>query len=162
MAKQTITKEINNWLKAKAWDERPVLQDDNVTSITSFRYAAGGEYGLNCSLIASEDDSGMITLVATPDFVIAEGSIDEVRKFCSHFRKEYGNFYVMDDGNINYIHSRSIDSYTNGLSDVAAEVENMINEMDEYIARLALSIVDVANGNSAIKAIEDLEMTKEK
>jgi hypothetical protein len=48
------------------------------------------------------------------------------------------------------------------LSDVAAEVENMINEMDEYIARLALSIVDVANGNSAIKAIEDLEMTKEK
>lgn len=157
MVKQTLTKEIANWLKVKAWDERPVLQDDNITSITSFRYAAGGEYGLNCSLIASEDDSGMITLVATPDFVIAEGSIDEVKEFCNHFRKEYGNFYVMDDGNINYIHSRSIDSFTKGLSDVAVEVENMINEMDEYIARLALSIVDVANGNSAIKAIENLE-----
>jgi len=157
MAKPTITKEITNWLKAKALEERPVLQDDNVTSITSFRYAAGGEFGLNCLLIANEDDSEMLTLVASPDFVVAEKRIDELREFCNHFRKEYGNLYVMDDGNINYIHSRSIDSFANGLSDVAAEVENMINEMDQYVAKLALSIVEVANVESAIKAIENLK-----
>ena len=162
MAKRTITKEITNWLKNKAWEERPILQDDKVTSITSFRYAAAGEYDLNCLIIANEEDAGMLTLVAIPDFSIAESTIDEVRKFCSHFRKESGNFYVMDNGNINYIHSRSIDSLENGLNDVGVEMEKMINEMDDYVAKLALSIVDVANGKSAIKAIEDLEIPKEK
>ncbi len=161
MAKQTITSEIANWLEAKAWGVTPIMNDDKLSSNTSFRYAADGKYGLNCNIIGDEQ-IGMLTLVATPDFVIAESTIDEVRKFCSHFNKEMGNFYITDEGYINYIHSTSIESFENGLNDVGIEMENMINEMDDYVAKLALPIVDVANGKSAIKAIEDLEMPKEK
>jgi hypothetical protein len=157
MTKQTLASEIASWLISKGWPDKPILQDDMVTSVTSFRYADLGKFGLNCTILSNEEDGGMLTLVASPDFSIQESSIAEVKTFCSHFRKEYGNFYISDDGNINYIHSRSVDSFLNGLDDVVGEIEIMVNEMDDYVAKLSLSIVDVANGKSAAKAIESLQ-----
>jgi hypothetical protein len=99
----------------------------------------------------------MISLSAWPDFGIEQSKIEEVRKLCGHFRKEFGNFYVSDDGRLIYIHSRSIDSFERGLDDVSTEVEHIMEEMDNYISFLALSIVDVSNGNlSALDAIQRL------
>jgi hypothetical protein len=154
--KWAITEQLIKWLDAKGWKERPVFNDDQVNSTTSFRYAASGEYGLNCLITVSED-TGMISLSAWPDFGIEQSKIEEVRKLCGHFRKEFGNFYVSDDGRLIYIHSRSIDSFERGLDDVSTEVEHIMEEMDNYISFLALSIVDVSNGNlSALDAIQRL------
>jgi hypothetical protein len=146
-----ITKKIVEWLEAKDWDERPEPTDDKDLTKVAFRFAAGGEFGLDCLLFADESGFGMLSLVTAPDFSITESNIDRVRMFCGHFRKQYGNIYVIDDGNFHYIHSRSIDSFKKGIDDVPNEMENMINEMDEYIAWLAPFIVDISNGVKEVK-----------
>ena len=96
--------------------------------------------------MADEFGAGMLTMIAAPDFSILKSNIDEVRNFCGHFRKQYGNIYVMDDGTFKYIHSRAMESFANNIDDVPVEAENMINEMDEYISWLFPFIIDISNG----------------
>ena len=146
-----ITKKIIKWLEKKGWEERPELTNNKDLANVAFRFAAGGEFGLNCMLMADESVARMLTMIATPDFSIPEPNVDDVRKFCGHFRKKYGNIYVMDDGALNYIHSRSIDSFKKDIDDVPTEIENMINEMDEYITWLAHYIVDISNRVKEVK-----------
>jgi len=146
-----ITRKIIKWLEKKGWEERPEPTNDKDLANVAFRFAAGGEFGLNCLLMADESATRMLTMSAAPDFSISESNIDEVRKFCGHFRKQYGNIYVMDEGALHYIHSRSIDSFEKDIDDVPTEIENMINEMDEYITWLAPFIVDISNGVKEVK-----------
>jgi phosphosulfolactate synthase (CoM biosynthesis protein A) len=59
--------------------------------------------------------------------------------------------YINDDGTMNYIHARSIDSFEGGILDVVIEMQRIIDEMDSYISKLALSVVDIANGEKSTK-----------
>jgi phosphosulfolactate synthase (CoM biosynthesis protein A) len=52
---------------------------------------------------------------------------------------------------MNYIHARSIDSFEGGILDVVIEMQRIIDEMDSYISKLALSVVDIANGEKSTK-----------
>ncbi|MBT8606191.1 hypothetical protein G6677_06935 [Polynucleobacter paneuropaeus] len=141
-----IAKKIIEWLEAKGWKERPEPTQDKKLSKVAFIFAAGGEFELDCLLMADEFGAGMLTMIAAPDFSILKSNIDEVRNFCGHFRKQYGNIYVMDDGTFKYIHSRAMESFANNIDDVPVEAENMINEMDEYISWLFPFIIDISNG----------------
>jgi hypothetical protein len=132
-----ITRKIIKWLEKKGWEERPEPTNDKNLINVAFRFAAGGEFGLNCLLMADESATGMLTISAAPDFSISESNIDEVRKFCGHFRKQYGNIYVIDEGALYYIHSRSIDSFEKDIDDVPTEIENMIPwEREIYVTYL--------------------------
>jgi len=146
-----ITKKIVEWLEAKDWDERPEPTDDKDLTKVAFRFAAGGELELDCLLFADESGIGMLSIVAVPDFSITESNIERVGEFCGHFRKKFGNIYVMEDGSVNYIDSRGLDLFKNAIDDVPTEIENMINEMDEYVAWLAPFIVDISNGVKEVK-----------
>ncbi len=165
MARKIIKKEIIKWLEAIGWEERPEEREDGKGSSLSFGYAAGGEYGLDCLLIADEADGGeegMLTLVGTVRFSIPEKAIQEITDLCLHFRKDEGNLYFSESGVLNYIHARSIEALEKGVEDVGSELNKMLDEMSEYIKFLAPSIIGIVNGETDYEgAIKTLEKGKE-
>jgi len=60
----------------------PESTNNKDSANVAFRFAAGGEFGLNCLLMADESAARMLTMIAAPDFSIPETNIEKVRKFC--------------------------------------------------------------------------------
>ena len=99
-----IAKKIIEWLEAKGWKERPEPTQDKKLSKVAFIFAAGGEFELDCLLMADEFGAGMLTMIAAPDFSILKSNIDEVRNFCGHFRR-WGILLIADNLlSVSYFH----------------------------------------------------------
>jgi hypothetical protein len=159
--KSTVTKEIIKWLKQVGWEEKPEERVDGKGSFTNFIFLIQNDKKLNCMIISDEDENEMLSLVASPEFIIPKNKVADVTDFCFHFRKDHGNLYITDKGEINYINSRSIDSFNNGLDDVGIEIQNMIDEMDDYLRYLISPIEDIANATTNLeKALKSLRRNK--
>ena len=159
--KSTITKEIIKWLKQVGWEEKPEERVDGKGSFTNFTYLIQNDKKLNCLIISEEDENKILSLVASPEFIIPKNKVADVTDFCFHFRKDHGNLYITDKGEINYINSRSIDTFNNGLDDVGIEIQNMIDEMDDYLKYLISPIEGIANATINLeKALKSLKRNK--
>jgi len=145
MAKKTITNEIVKWLESMGWEERPEPLSEGSGTMTSFGYSAGGEYGLDCMLTAAED-IGIISLTGSSRFTIPEERVPLVEEYCSRIGKDHGNLAVFFGKRLGYIHSRSIESFANGIDDVAIEIQKILDDMDEYVALHAPAIISIING----------------
>lgn len=145
-----ITDEIVKWLKKMGWEERPEIDPKAHSSATSFRFSAGGKFGLNCLIIASEG-AGMITLVGSPDFQVPNEQIRNVRDLISRISKEHGNFYLSDEGDLSYIHSRSVGSLPRGVKGVIKQIDLMLDDMDVRVSHSAIPIVGLINGDLSVE-----------
>lgn len=159
--KSTVTKEIIKWLKQVGLKDKPEERVDGKGSFTNFSFLIQNDKKLNCMIISEEDENEKLSLVASPEFIIPKNKVADVTDFCFHFRKDHGNLYITDKGEINYINSRSIDSFNNGLDDVGIEIQNMIDEMDDYLRYLISPIEDIANATTNLeKALKSLKRNK--
>lgn len=142
-----IGSSIKEWLLSKGMQASLEIKPDGNFQ-ADFEFDAvgpAGSYGLS-GFITVNEEIKMLSVVASPSMlIIPEKRMEEVAKFCGNFTKEHGNIYPAGNNKIAYVHSRSIDSFKNGVADIKKELTVIFDEMGQHVGLLAPYIVQIAN-----------------
>ena len=110
---------------------------DGKDSKIEFSFKAGGQYPLEC-LVLAQESIAMLTVTGFAYLAIKSDKVDDVLKYCTKESSVAGVFSIAN-GALVYIHSRSVERDLDGIE----LINSMISTMDEAVSSVAEGVLEI-------------------